>query len=246
MEVRDFGLSWNVSTLLPRSLDCVSAVTVKRMESALGFLLSNPLVEGDLIAKILPAIPLSDSDSHLKKALLLKSLQHSLSTVSIDKPILHILEMLEELHRTDGSPVTAVMSAAYCAVAVECTLKYLQVEVQRNFLYSCAVEKIWCRRISHMYSFGDCEGSLMHSEELQQWRSDIQASLLDSQVRERLSSIDIRRDAINKLKVYLAEAWADLGPSFPEVAAVLWLLNTWSSSPRINQPEKNNNYVANQ
>ncbi|KAL2346067.1 hypothetical protein Fmac_000067 [Flemingia macrophylla] len=192
-------------------------VTVGRW--ALDFLLRNPFVENDLIAKLLPAIPLSDSDSPLKKAFLLKSLQHQLSTVSIDEAILHILEMLEEFHRTDGSPVTATMSAAYCAVAVECTLKYLQVEVHKNPFYSRAVEKIWRHRISHMNSSGDCEGSLMYSEELKQWRSDIEASLLDSQVRERLASVDTRRDAINKLRAYLAEAWANLGPSFLEVAA---------------------------
>ncbi|KAL2324018.1 hypothetical protein Fmac_023076 [Flemingia macrophylla] len=186
---------------------------------ALDFVVRNPFAESNLIGKVLSAIPRSDFDSHLKKAFLVKFLQHYLSTVSIGEVILHILEMLEEFHRADGSPVTAAMRAAYCAVAVECTLKYLQVEVDKNPFYSRAVEKIWRYKVSRMKSSGCCEGSFMYSEELKQWKSDIETSLSDSQVRERLASIDTRREAINKLRVYLAEALVGLGPFFPEVEA---------------------------
>ena len=63
------------------------------------------------------------------------------------------------------------------------------------------------------------EGSLLFSEELKQRSKDIEASLRDSKVRERLVNLNSRRDAIQKLKVCLAEAWQDLGPSFLEVAA---------------------------
>lgn len=64
-----------------------------------------------------------------------------------------------------------------------------------------------------------CEGSLLFSPELERWRIDIEASLSDLQVRERLASVDSRRDAIAKLRVFLNEQWRDLGPSFLELAA---------------------------
>ncbi|TKY75476.1 Telomeric repeat-binding factor 1 [Spatholobus suberectus] len=188
----------------------------------LEFLLRNPLLHTNLIKKVIRTIPFSDADSRLKKTLLLKTLQDHLSTVSIAEPILEALELLEELHRCDASPVTAAMSAAYCAVAVECTLKYLQLELHHNNpAYLSAVNRIWRGRIRHMNGSGSGsgEGSLLLSEELKRWRSDIEASLSDSQVREGLVSIDSRRDAIIKLRVYLAEAWANLGPSFLQVAA---------------------------
>lgn len=65
------------------------------------------------------------------------------------------------------------------------------------------------------------EGSLLFSAELERWSSDFEASLSDSQVRERLASIDARKDSIMKLEAFLAEAWADLGPSFLQLAASL-------------------------
>ncbi|XP_020237988.1 uncharacterized protein LOC109817184 isoform X2 [Cajanus cajan] len=187
---------------------------------ALEFLLRSPFVADDLIEKVLPIIPVSDADSRLKKTLLLRALQYHVFALSIPEPLLQILEILEEFHRIDGSPVTAAMSAAYCAVAVECTLKYLQLEDHgKNPFYFNAVERIWRARVPHMNRSGDFEGSLMFTEELKRWSSDIEASLSDSQLRERLASIDTRRDAIIKLRVYLAEEWANLGPSFLEVAA---------------------------
>ncbi|KAK7409773.1 hypothetical protein VNO78_00075 [Psophocarpus tetragonolobus] len=189
----------------------------------LEFLLRNTLIPTKLTKQVLQRIPVSDADSRLKKTILIKTLQDHLSTVSIAEPILQTLELLEELHRRDAYPITASMTAAYCAVAVECTLKYLQVELHDdNPAYLSAVNRIWRGRVRHMNGSG--EGSLLLSEELKRWKSDIESSLTDSQVRQRLASIDARRDAIVKLKLYLAEALANLGPSFLQVAASNHLL----------------------
>ncbi|XP_027353908.1 uncharacterized protein LOC113864424 isoform X2 [Abrus precatorius] len=187
----------------------------------LEFLLGNPLVESNLIKKVLWKITVPNADSRLKKTILLKTLQHYLSTVSIAESILQTLEILEELLRLEGSPITAAMSAAYCAVAVECTLKYLQLELNDNPAYHGAVERIWRGRVRWMDPSMNAsrEGSLLFSAELKRWRNDIEASLLDSRLRERLASSRTRRNAVRKLKVYLAEAMQNLGPSFLEVAA---------------------------
>ncbi|CAJ1972992.1 unnamed protein product [Sphenostylis stenocarpa] len=186
----------------------------------LEFLLRNPLPNNNLIKNLFRIIPVSDANSRLKKTLLLKTLQDHFSTLSIAEPLLKTLEILEELLRRDASPITATMSAAYCAVAVECTLKYLQLNLHHhNPAYLRAVKRIWRARVLHMNGSGSGEGSLLFSAELERWRSDIEASLSDSQARERLASTDTRRDAIIKLQAFLAEAWADLGPPFLQLAA---------------------------
>ncbi|KAK7352036.1 hypothetical protein VNO80_17452 [Phaseolus coccineus] len=188
----------------------------------LEFLLRSPpaVASNNLIKNVFRFIPVSDANSRLKKTLLLRTLQDHLSTLSINESLLKTLELLEELLRRDASPVTATMTAAYCAVAVDCTLKYLRVNLHHhNSAYLRAVNRIWRARVSHMNGSGSREGSLLFSAELERWRSDIEASLSDSQVRERLASKYDRKDAIMKLKALLAEAWTDLGPSFLRLAA---------------------------
>ncbi|XP_040870620.1 telomeric repeat-binding factor 2 isoform X1 [Glycine max] len=179
-----------------------------------------PVVSSNLLKKVLRIVPLSDFDSRLQKTLLLRTLQDHLFAVSVPESVLETLELLEELHRRDdGALITAAaMSAAYCAIAVDCTLKHLLVELHNNPAYLGAVNRIWRGRVRHMS--GSREGSLLLSLELERWRTDIETSLLDSLVRERLASIDTRRDAVVKLRDYLMEAWTDLGPSFLELAAL--------------------------
>ncbi|KAG5032415.1 hypothetical protein JHK85_016397 [Glycine max] len=198
---------------------------------ALEFLLraQNPVVPSNLIKKVILIVPLSDFYSRLKKTLLLRALQDHLFAVSVPESVLETLEQVEELHRLgdddDGALVTtsSAMSAAYCAVAVECTLKHLLLELHNNPAYLGAVNRIWRGRVRLMSGSG--EGSLLLSPELERWRTDIEASLLDSSVRERLASIDTRRDAVFKLRDYLKEAWTDLGPSFLERAALAHINN---------------------
>ncbi|KAK7301510.1 hypothetical protein RJT34_12376 [Clitoria ternatea] len=94
----------------------------------------------------------------LGSSLLLKTLQHHLSSISISKSLLRILELLKELHRLYASPITPAMAAAYCSVAVECTLKFLQLEFHNNPTYINVVQRIWCRRIRHMDPYEDPSG----------------------------------------------------------------------------------------
>ncbi|KAK7351916.1 hypothetical protein VNO77_11687 [Canavalia gladiata] len=187
----------------------------------LEFLLSKPLTDTNLIKKVIRSIPVLDDGSRLKKTILLKTLHDHLFAVSITESVLETLELLEELLRLEGSQVTASMSAAYCAVALECTLKYLQLELDNNPKYLNAVKRIWRGRVRCMEPSANAsgEGSLLFSAELNRWRGDIEASLSSLNVRKRLASIHTRRDAIHKLKTYLTEAWPKVGPSFVELAA---------------------------
>ncbi|XP_027903338.1 uncharacterized protein LOC114163309 [Vigna unguiculata] len=156
-----------------------------------------------------------------KKTVFLKILQHYLSTHSITEPLLYTLELLAELFCCDASPVPATMTAAYCAVAVECTLKYLKLSRHHhNPLYLDAVNRIWRVRIALMNSSGSGKESVLLSGELEQWRKDIETSLLDSEVMERLASIDTKRDAMVKVKAFLDEARTDLEPGSLKCSSV--------------------------
>ncbi|WVZ18017.1 hypothetical protein V8G54_005339 [Vigna mungo] len=181
----------------------------------LEFFVRSPLLDTRIVS-------MSDPDSRFKRTFLLKILQNHLSSdsINITENFLKILEHLEELFRSDGFPVTATMSAAYCAVAVECTIKYLRLNLySHNPLYIRAVNRIWRIRIPRMNSSGSREGSLLFSAELERWRRDIETSLLDSQVRERLASVETRRDAIIKLRACLEEALTVLGTPLVPVTA---------------------------
>ncbi|KAJ1422929.1 Telomeric repeat-binding factor 2 [Sesbania bispinosa] len=78
-----------------------------------------------LLQKTLTALPLSGADSRLKKTILLRILQSEILRGSLSETALQILELLDELDRNDAVPVSDSMRRAYCAVAVECTVKYL-------------------------------------------------------------------------------------------------------------------------
>ncbi|KAG4387921.1 hypothetical protein GLYMA_09G068833v4 [Glycine max] len=58
----------------------------------------------------------------------------------------------------------------------------------------------------HLYSgAGAGEGTFLLSLELEQWRSNIEASLSDLQVRERFAFVDTRREAAVKLELAASE-----------------------------------------
>ncbi|XP_057742292.1 uncharacterized protein LOC130960826 [Arachis stenosperma] len=153
--------------------------------------------------------------------LLIEELRH---TALIHEDMLHKLEVLEELDYRLGSPVSASFSAAYCAVAVECTLKYLGTCSSRDVIsnksaYVNAINGIWRGHIPCMESSSSSGvGCRLYTAELKRWRDDIEASLSDPMVLKRLESYNGREDAIWKLKLYLLEASANLAPYFDEIA----------------------------
>jgi hypothetical protein len=60
------------------------------------------------------------------------------------------------------------------------------------------------------------KGSLLFSDELKQWKSDFEASLLDLRARDRLTADGSRRDALQKVEVFMERACELLDPSFVE------------------------------
>ncbi|KAJ7964316.1 Telomeric repeat-binding factor like [Quillaja saponaria] len=173
-------------------------------------------------------IPVSNSDLRLKKTLLLRTIQTEVSKGSVTENILEILEFIEELDRIDGIEVMDTMKGAYCAVAVECTVKYLEAFPYNEGKYLDAVQRIWRGRTEKMET--SAEGSHLVSDELKDWRDEIEAAVWDARVGKRLAKMHARKDALDTVKDFLAEAWAIMGPSFLELAASLTKVTDLQSS----------------
>lgn len=188
----------------------------------LEYLVRNSTIETNIINKLISRISLSNTDYRTKKTIILRTLEDSLSDAFIPECMLQILEVLEKLllrcesSNSNSNSISAAMKAAYCSIAVESTLKYLEAGTS-NPSYGKAVKRIWKGRVHDMQSEGN---SFLYSGELEQWKCEIENSLLDGKVMEKLASLpNTRRDAIRKVQAFLAEAWENLGPSFLESAA---------------------------
>ncbi|MED6219544.1 hypothetical protein PIB30_036704 [Stylosanthes scabra] len=171
------------------------------------------------------ADPIPEYIYRCKKASLLNSLKDELhNTPLIHEHILHKLEFLEELDYRIGSPVSPSFSAAYCAVAVECTLMHLSAHssddvISTDSAYVKAINRIWRDHISYMESSSSSGvGCQLYNAELKRWGNEIEASLSDPCVLKRLESYNSREDAISKLKAYLVEASQDLAAYFLAIA----------------------------
>lgn len=192
----------------------------------LEYLVRNSTIETNIINKLISRISLSNTDYRTKKTIILRTLEDSLLDAFIPECMLQILEVLEKLllrcdssnsnSNSNSNSISAAMKAAYCSIAVESTLKYLEAGTS-NPSYGKAVKRIWKGRVHDMQSEGT---SFLLSDELKKWKCEIENSLLDGKVMEKLASLpNTRRDAIRKVQAFLAEAWENLDPSFLESAA---------------------------
>ncbi|MED6163645.1 hypothetical protein PIB30_081970 [Stylosanthes scabra] len=169
--------------------------------------------------------PIPEYIYRCKKASLLNSLKDELhNTPLIHEHMLYKLEFLEELDYRIGSPVSPSFSAAYCAVAVQCTLMHLSAHssddvISTDSAYVKAINRIWRDHISYMESYSSSGvGCQLYNAELKRWGDEIKASISDPSVLKRLESYNSREDAISKLKDYLVEASQDLSAYFLVIA----------------------------
>ncbi|MED6152188.1 hypothetical protein PIB30_089475 [Stylosanthes scabra] len=170
-----------------------------------------------LVSQILKVLDLSGADPNLKKTLLLRTLRSQLCNASITETALEILEQIEEIDRNDAVQILNSMRRAYCAVAVECTVKYLasSYDGTPSGEYLSAVTRIWRGRVEEL----EHRKSDLFSGEIAQWRDDIEAALFDTRVSERLAKLNTRNDAFSEVRSYLQEVWETMGPSFLESVA---------------------------
>ncbi|XP_021734347.1 uncharacterized protein LOC110701068 [Chenopodium quinoa] len=176
----------------------------------LEFLLRMPIDE-KIINGVLSSLPFSNKDSRLKKTILLRKIESETSNGSVSEKLLELLEFLEELNHRAGKTASDLMKKAYCAVAVDCTVRFLEENVEENGKYFEAVERIWRNRVCKM------EG--LSSEESNQWLADVEAAVWDAGVCEKILMRNTRNEALKAVRGYLKEAWKCMGPTFLELVA---------------------------
>ncbi|XP_051142556.1 uncharacterized protein LOC127259334 isoform X2 [Andrographis paniculata] len=187
----------------------------------LEFLLRQPLDDGTLDS-LLRILPLSDDKRSLKKLLLLKKLESDVSRRCLSEKTLELLEQLEEIEfrQGQGKEASDAMKRAYCAVAVECTVRVLERGGEgkedddcRRFRFFEGVVRVWRGRIGAMEKEG------LSSEDLWIWKDDIEAAVWDDGACERLMKKREGINVVDAVKDYLKGEMENLGPSFLEVVA---------------------------
>ncbi|KAK6145209.1 hypothetical protein DH2020_022029 [Rehmannia glutinosa] len=187
----------------------------------LEFLLRQPL-EDQTLNSLLRALPLPNDNAHLQKSLLLRKLQSEVSRNSISESILELLEQLEEIEFQQGSEtVSDAMRRAYCAVAVECTVRLLVTgddgDNSSKFKFFEAVKRVWRSRVGRMEK--TVENGGLGSEELRVWKDEIEAAVWEDSVCESIVKKSDGVNAVEAVKTYLREEREKMGPSFLELVA---------------------------
>ncbi|XP_062017299.1 uncharacterized protein LOC133733668 [Rosa rugosa] len=170
--------------------------------------------EKESVAKrVLGVLPLSNHDWRLKKTLLLRTIESQiLDEASVTETLLESLESIEALDRGQGLPITDSMRAAYCAVATDCTVKFLAgFRGKPSGKYMEAVDRIWRGRVRILEESEGCE---LVSAELKETRDEVEAGIWDIKVSKKLASLNTRNDALALVAAYVEEALGILGPPF--------------------------------
>ncbi|KAE8696923.1 Leucine-rich repeat transmembrane protein kinase isoform 1 [Hibiscus syriacus] len=170
-----------------------------------------------LLKKLIRVFPPLNPSPRLKKSLLLRSIQNVITAGEIPEKLLDYLEMISRIETKQRVPIPDSMRDAYCAVAMDCTTKFLAGSPDSTVLYSDAVNRIWRGRIENLER---SEASGLVSKRLRNLRRQVEAAFGDEEVVRRLVAINTRADAFFSLRLYLREAVATMGPPLLERA---WL-----------------------
>lgn len=187
----------------------------------LEFIIRQPL-EDRTLNSLLRALPLPNNNPNLKKTLLLKKLESEVSRHIISESPLELLEQLEEIEFRQGNEtVSDAMKRAYCAVAVECTVKLLETRDDGDngskFKFFEAVKRVWRGRIGRMEKVVEKGG--LGSELLWVWKDEIEAAVWDDSVCESVVKKSEGVNAVETVNAYLREEREKMGPSFLELVA---------------------------
>ncbi|OMO60927.1 hypothetical protein COLO4_33674 [Corchorus olitorius] len=194
------------------------------------FLLQEP-VDLMLMKKRIESAPPLDGNPRPKKILLLLSIHFKVSSGNISEEILDHLEMIERLDRSQCLRITDSMIRAYCAVALECTAKYLPGDLQRNGKYLEAVNRIWKGRIENLEK--SKESKLVTTEELRGRRRQVEAAVEDEEVANVLIGTSTYLDAMIMIRAYLREIKALMGISSLERECESFLSRNYMAGIRV-------------
>ncbi|EHA8590612.1 hypothetical protein COCNU_scaffold021095G000030 [Cocos nucifera] len=185
----------------------------------LEFVLRQPVFDR-LANELLFALPLpSPLPPRLKKTLLLRRLSSDLSHRSLAGSTLFSLELIEELDRSSGADAPSdSLAAAYAAVAVECTARFLRRrsddDCGGNFFE--AVNRIWNCRVADLER---SEAASLVSATLREARREMEEAVVNPIVRVGLMGRDTKMAALDAVRVYLEEAEKEMGPPYLERVA---------------------------
>lgn len=152
----------------------------------------------------------------LKKTLLLRRLSSDLTRPSLSGRTLLSLELIEELDRSTGADAPSdSLVAAYAAVAVECTARFLRERSEdddgEDFLD--AVNRIWNCRVADLER---SEAAGLVSLALREARREMEEAVVNPLVRVGLMGRDTKKAALDAVRVYLEEAEKEMGPPYLE------------------------------
>ncbi|XP_020080996.1 uncharacterized protein LOC109704643 isoform X2 [Ananas comosus] len=203
----------------------------------LDFLLRQTL-DDSLVHRLILSLPIPapSPSSPLHRTLILRRLSSDLSRRSLSPRTLHSLELLSSLPRPSSA---AALRAAYAAVAADLTVKPLRPSSRggdddgggggggegggEGEFYD-AVNRIWNCRVADLEAAAEgVEGAEaaagLVSPELRATRREMEEAVVDATVRAGLVARYTEERALQAVRVYLEEAWKELGPSFLELAA---------------------------
>ncbi|OMO60945.1 hypothetical protein COLO4_33672 [Corchorus olitorius] len=179
-----------------------------------------------LVKKLIQAVPRLSGNARLNKTLLLHSIKSEIVAGNVSEKILDLLEMIEAIDRSQRLTIPDSMKQAYCAVALECTAKYLAGSVGWKDKYLDAVKRIWRGRIENLEKSNI---SKLVSEELRSRRRQVEAALEEKDAANVLITTNTRNDAILTVKAYVREALRLMGLSFLEKQCNLILEREYGS-----------------
>ncbi|KAK5791954.1 hypothetical protein PVK06_033067 [Gossypium arboreum] len=147
------------------------------------------------------------------KGAILRSIEQRTGNSTVPDAVLDSLILIENLDRRRGFLPSESMKAAFCAVAVHCTVSCLPVSWDNYF---DAFQRIWGLRIKSLEESGKSD---LISSELVQWGTVIEAGLWDLETSQRLSSVNTRGKALLRIKGYLEEAFRSMNPALSQLAS---------------------------
>lgn len=157
----------------------------------------------------------------MKKTLALRAIQDEIASGSVaSETILESLEIIEQLDQKQRIKILDSMKLAYCAVAVECTVKHMWVVGSKRKrdpeTFFEAVKTIWRERVEKLEFLKKSE---LVTDELREFKEEMEAALWDSNACERLLERAMRNEALRLVMDYLREALDEMGPPLLELLA---------------------------
>ncbi|KAL9255128.1 Telomere repeat-binding factor 3-like protein [Drosera capensis] len=183
----------------------------------LEYLLHKPISDPDLLDTLLTLLPIQSPDPRLTKTLLLRRLESDLINHSVSESTLDLIESIQKLDWVGAKSTQSAsdaMKAAYCAVAVECTVRHLGEEVEKNREYFEVVKRVWRGRVGR--------GGELVGEEMVRVKEEMEDAIWDEAVCARLRRRMERKegdDGLENVRVYLKEAWEEMGQPVLRVLA---------------------------